>query len=445
MKIRNKEQGQMGFLSAKTALVTGIVLAGAIGGGAVVSNVAQQNPMSLFNSTDNSSDICVSAAYADNTQINAQRGNCNGVPPAGGTPDKDKNNTNVMISKWNTAQSSEWDDCSVIMFPVGDVSDGATIDWGDGSSEALTEYIEHDYGDLKKEVTIKVTGEFESFNPGETSAECITSVDSWGSGTKSKTLGTYLSDADSLTTIHEIPSTITSLENAFQYFNRDTSDLDVSNWDTSNVTTMTSMFSYAENLNVDLSNWDTSNVTDIYFAFNGAKNVNTGDLSKWNTSKVTDMTNMFAYSENINLGDISTWDTSNVNNMYATFQEANNPTVGSLSGWNTSNVTDMGLMFVSAQNMKIDVSKWDTSNVANMNAMFASSSNIELQGISNFKTMNVTNMDSMFRHAQIGDHNLTQWNVGKVDSWILFAPESSISINNFPEDLKNVCDTSPCR
>ena len=36
---------------------------------------------------------------------------------------------------------------------------------------------------------------------------------------------------------------------------------DISNWDTSNVTYMTGMFSGASVFNSDISNWDTSNVT----------------------------------------------------------------------------------------------------------------------------------------------------------------------------------------
>jgi surface protein len=49
---------------------------------------------------------------------------------------------------------------------------------------------------------------------------------------------------------------------------RNLKELDVSNWDTSNVTTMESMFDgryyrYCGLTNLDVSNWDTSNVTNM--------------------------------------------------------------------------------------------------------------------------------------------------------------------------------------
>ena len=43
-----------------------------------------------------------------------------------------------------------------------------------------------------------------------------------------------------------------------QHFNKD-----ISSWNTSNVTTMTSMFSDASAFNGDISSWDTSNVIDM--------------------------------------------------------------------------------------------------------------------------------------------------------------------------------------
>jgi surface protein len=59
-----------------------------------------------------------------------------------------------------------------------------------------------------------------------------------------------------------------------------------------------------------------------------------GNLSNWNTSKVTDMDRMFsfAYSFNKNIGS---WDVSKVTNMYGMFQYAiifNQ----NLSGWNVA-------------------------------------------------------------------------------------------------------------
>ena len=44
---------------------------------------------------------------------------------------------------------------------------------------------------------------------------------------------------------------------------------------------------------LDLSGWDTSNVTDMYMMFSNCSSLRTLHLSDWNTSKVKDMTKMF--------------------------------------------------------------------------------------------------------------------------------------------------------
>ena len=79
----------------------------------------------------------------------------------------------------------------------------------------------------------------------------------------------------------------------------------ISNWDTSHVTSMFSMFSGASSFNGDISNWDTSKVTSMSYMFYSASSFN-GDISNWDTSKVTDMYRMFYGASSFN-GDINAW------------------------------------------------------------------------------------------------------------------------------------------
>ena len=71
-------------------------------------------------------------------------------------------------------------------------------------------------------------------------------------------------------------------------------NLEVYNWDTSNVTDMSYMF-YGDYLitSLDLSNWDTSNVTDMSYMFSECRDLTSLDLSNWDTSNVTNMSWMF--------------------------------------------------------------------------------------------------------------------------------------------------------
>ena len=85
----------------------------------------------------------------------------------------------------------------------------------------------------------------------------------------------------------------------------------ISDWDTSQVTSMRSVFSYLRTpFEEDLSKWDASQVTDMKYTFRSASGFN-GDISTWDTSKVTGMGSMFYGAIDFNQ-DLSNWDTSSV-------------------------------------------------------------------------------------------------------------------------------------
>ncbi len=86
--------------------------------------------------------------------------------------------------------------------------------------------------------------------------------------------------------------------------------------DTNRITDMSNLF-YEFGQNVDVSHWDTHNVTDMKYMFDGCTDFNC-DLSRWDVSKVEDMENMFAYCENF-VQDLSGWDTSNARFKYGAF------------------------------------------------------------------------------------------------------------------------------
>ena len=142
---------------------------------------------------------------------------------------------------------------------------------------------------------------------------------------------------------------------------------DISSWDVSNVTNMSSMFNGASDFNQNISIWDVSNVTIMGGMFNGASSFNR-DIGSWDVSNVTDMSNMFNYASDFNQ-DISSWDVSNVTDMDNMFNDAfvfNKP----IGDWNVSNVTDMFYMFATTEVFNQDISSWDVSNVTNMSNMF---------------------------------------------------------------------------
>ncbi|EGP5234026.1 BspA family leucine-rich repeat surface protein, partial [Enterococcus faecium] len=121
-----------------------------------------------------------------------------------------------------------------------------------------------------------------------------------------------------------------------------------------------------------MDNFDVSNVTDMSYMFSGATRLSMLDVSSWDTSNVTSMYSMFYGATNLSMLDVSSWDTSNVTNMGSMFYGATSLSMLDVSSWDTSNVTGMSSMFYRATNLSmLDVSSWDTSNVTSMYYMFS--------------------------------------------------------------------------
>ena len=113
--------------------------------------------------------------------------------------------------------------------------------------------------------------------------------------------------------------------------------IDLTNFDTTGVTTMASMF---DNTGYDsssfkiigLENFDTSEVKNMSIMFYrvgySATTLDIGDISGWDVSKVTNMKQMFQYfgysTPVVNIGNLSSWDTSSVTDMSYMFQYAGN-------------------------------------------------------------------------------------------------------------------------
>ena len=122
---------------------------------------------------------------------------------------------------------------------------------------------------------------------------------------------------------------------------------------------------------LDVSGFDTTNVTNMNSMFAGLHHLNSLDVSGFNTSNVTDMSNMFFSCRLVPFLDVSGFDTSKVTSMGYMFGECWGLEKLDVSGFDTSNVTDMTLMFSGCKCLtSLNVSGFDTANVTRMNGMF---------------------------------------------------------------------------
>ena len=100
-------------------------------------------------------------------------------------------------------------------------------------------------------------------------------------------------------------SKITDMRFLFGQFWRELKNIDISEWDVSNVKDMSYMFFDCKRFNSDLSKWNVSNVRDMSYMFYNCEYFDS-DISNWDVSKVRDMRYAFYNCKSFN-ADLSSW------------------------------------------------------------------------------------------------------------------------------------------
>ena len=189
--------------------------------------------------------------------------------------------------------------------------------------------------------------------------------------------------------------------------------IDLSNFNTSNIINMNSMFMNSKATSIiGLNKFDTSNVIDMSSMFWGS-NISTLDLSSFDTSKVSNMSYMFLGAKTTSL-DLNNIDTSKVTNMNGMFAQSNLATIKGLNTFNTNKVINMNGMFRLSKVTSLDLSSFDTSNVTDMGGMFSGSNATTINGLEKFDTSEVTNMTDMFSGCQATTLDVSNFNTSKV-------------------------------
>ncbi len=220
------------------------------------------------------------------------------------------------------------------------------------------------------------------------------------------------------------------------------STLDLTNLDTSRVSSMSEMFFRCESMAAitGTATLDTSNVVDLYQTFYGCKNLPTLDLSGWDTSKVTSMSQTFdlctamteikgletfdvskvkSFRFTLNAAlpslDISTWDTSSATTMEGIFTLPNVKEIKGLETLVVSNVTNFSNMFSDCAALEsVDLSAWDFSAATAISNMFSGCTNLsEIKGLENMSEISPANLSSVFTKCT----SLTGAALAGISSW----------------------------
>ena len=247
-------------------------------------------------------------------------------------------------------------------------------------------------------------------------------------------------------------SQVTSMYSMFYKCNL--TSLDLSSFDTSQVTDMSYMFCWCIYLtSLNLSSFDTSQVTNMNSMFYDCSSLTSLDLSNFDTSQVTDMGSMFCRCSKLASLNVSSFDTSEVSDMSQMFYGCSSLMSLDVSSFDTSEVSDMALMFDGCSSLtSLDVSSFNTSNVTSMNSMFEDCSGLTSLDVSSFDTSKVTSMSFMFSLCSgLTSLNLSSFDTSQVTgmAWMFCGCSSltSLDVSSFDTSQVTSMDTmfSNCR
>lgn len=195
--------------------------------------------------------------------------------------------------------------------------------------------------------------------------------------------------------------------------------LDLSMFDTSNVTDFGYMFSGDKVMSTLhlTDNFVTEKAKDISGIFNDCEKLSNLDLSKWNVSNVTSMEKAFANNYLIKSLNLSNWDTSNCKNSQMMFYNNTALTsIGNTSNWNVSKITTTHSMFEGCSKLQsLETSTWVFSSLTNADSMFNNCQSLSKLDVSNFWMGNCTDIEYMFNSCYaLTSLNVSNWDVSKV-------------------------------
>ncbi|MGX6970508.1 BspA family leucine-rich repeat surface protein [Vagococcus bubulae] len=253
----------------------------------------------------------------------------------------------------------------------------------------------------------------------------------------------YLSNVTSIEHLNYLnTSKVTSMDSFFSGLSS-IKTLDLSKFDTRNVTTMHGMFyinKSISSLNLNYALFDTSKVSKMSDMFNGMSTLNNLDISNFKTKTVQDFGGMFKDVSSLTNLNLSQFDMSSATDMSKMFNGMKNLKALNVSSFNTSNVTSMNSMFNGASSLTdLSVKNFDTKNVTNMTSMFQGVKSLKSIDVSSFNTGKVTSMKEMFRGMTgISSLNLGNFDFTKVISKLNMFAEDNIKEITLPKTFSDV-------
>ena len=150
-------------------------------------------------------------------------------------------------------------------------------------------------------------------------------------------------------------------------YNNNNSFIDLTDIDISELDNLSSIFCGLKLEVVDISDWDTSNVTAMAYMFSRCKNLkNIIGIENLDVLKLKRANFMFDSCENLVELDLTNWNPISLENAWSMFYRCSNlKIIKNIENWQLPNINDVSYMFYNCAKLDVDLSNWDLSNLKN--------------------------------------------------------------------------------
>jgi surface protein len=154
-------------------------------------------------------------------------------------------------------------------------------------------------------------------------------------------------------------------------------NLDTTNWDTSQVQSMNRTFEYCQSLTyLDTAGWDLKNLLSLYDTFYACVNLTSLDTTYWTLSSLETMSGAFCNCQSLTKLNCLNWNPNQCTNFYMTFLYCTSLTELDLRNWSVK-PTNSQYMFYGCSNLTtLRLDNWNNENNTAYEDMFGECSNL---------------------------------------------------------------------
>ena len=164
---------------------------------------------------------------------------------------------------------------------------------------------------------------------------------------------------------------------------------------------------------IDLIDLDISELDDLCGIFGGLNKLEVVDISGWDTSNVTTMEDMFSFCDKLkNIIGIENLDVSNVEYANNMFYVCKKLVELDLTNWNPISLEYASYMFYGCSNLKIikNIENWQLPNIKDVNHMFSNCTKLDVD-LSNW---DFTKIKDSLKAGIIDDSGITETHYPKI-------------------------------